>query len=274
MSKDNFTIHDTSFSYRSDNNCRYMLHRLLNLLRKEGFNIENDKNVSKIIRKDYFKGKKEDLEIKAEVHNNGFKIMFFQNVVFENPNGGEYDFDKLQKMPYLIRLQYLKYIKKITDYVKTINNATDKTPPRYKLAEDQVKSHYVDDWYHEQADMNFNLSDLDGKEQPGYNGRDRDKKILRNGDIKYFRHWNGYLYRGRIYHNINNMWWVIINKYEYHNIANFELFDLSDEDFRHRLKKENIPKGYQEKRKVISDTSTKELLNELRRRGIRVNLAK
>lgn len=119
--------------------------------------------------------------------------------------------------------------------------------------------------------MNFNLTDTDGEEQPSYNGLDRDKKVLRNGDIKYFRHWNGYLYRGRIYHNINNMWWVIVDKYTVRNIAAFDLFDLGPEDFHGRQKRPVIPKEYQERRKAIEATSTKELVNELKRRKCAAN---
>ena len=70
-----------------------------------------------------------------------------------------------------------------------------------------------------------------------YNGRDREGLTLHNGDIKYFRAWNGYLYRGRIYHNINNMWWVIVDKYTVRNVAAFNLFDLAPDDKRGRLAK-------------------------------------
>jgi hypothetical protein len=31
--------------------------------------------------------------------------------------------------------------------------------------------------------------------------------------------------KGRIYHNINNMWWVIQSKYKLNNVANFEILE-------------------------------------------------
>lgn len=159
--------------------------------------------------------------------------------------------------------------------VRIMNQLEDLAPDQSrlnpKLAEEWIKSRYVEEWHHEQKDMNFNLTDTDGEEQPSYNGLDRDKKVLRNGDIKYFRHWNGYLYRGRIYHNINNMWWVIVDKYTVTNIAAFDLFDLGLEDFRGRQKRPVIPKEYQERRKAIEATSTKELVNELKRRKCAAN---
>ena len=67
----------------------------------------------------------------------------------------------------------------------------------------------------------------EGKELPEYevseyNAKDKDGKRLRNGQIKYFRDRRGRLQRGTIYHNINNMWWVVLNKFEFTNVAAFE----------------------------------------------------
>lgn len=246
------------------------------MLRNEGFEIEKDKNVHKVIRKSHFVGRRGDLELHAERYPRGFKIEFFQNVSFENPNGGRYDFEKFQKMPYLIRLQYIKYMNKIVYIVNQLEDlAPDQSRLNPKLAEEWIKARYVEEWHHEQKDMNFNLTDTDGKEQPLYNGLDRDKKVLRNGDIKYFRHWNGYLYRGRVYHNINNMWWVIVDKYTVRNIAAFNLFDLTPEDNLHRMKDPTRSEGYKKHiahLEKLKAEKTKELVIELKRRGYAVKI--
>ena len=287
MNKDCYRIHDTRFEYTNNTERSApnwpkhkfhhygLFHRVLNMLRNEGFVIETDKKVAKIIRKSHFVGRRGDLELYAEYYPNGFRIEFFQNVNFENQNGGRYDFDKFQKMPYLIRLQYIKYMNMIVRIVNQLEDlAPDQSRLNPKLAEEWIKARYVEERRHEQTDMNFSLADLDGQEQPTYNGLDRDKKVLRNGDVKYFRHWNGYLYRGRVYHNINNMWWVIVDKYTVRNVAAFDLFDLAPEDYRGRQKKPVLPKEYQERRKAIEATSTKELVNELKRRKYAANKSK
>ena len=64
------------------------------------------------------------------------------------------------------------------------------------------------------------------------NGTDRDGNTLRNGETKYFRDWSGYLLRGKVYHNINNMWWVLLADGKVRNVACFDLFDLKETDFR------------------------------------------
>ena len=173
-------------------------------------------------------------------------------------------------MPYLIRLRFMKYRDKIIALLKSLEDLKDETKQNPRLAEEWIKARYAEEWHHEQKDTKFCLSDLDGQTQELYNSRDRDKKTLRNGDVKYFRHWNGRLYRGRIYHNINNMWWVILDRFTVRNVASFELFDLTPEDNRRRQAKPRIPKEYQEHRKAIEDAKTRELVNELRRRGVKV----
>lgn len=284
MSKNSYRIYDTTIHYRNNtvnapkglDSWRFKyphfgtLHRIFNMLRAEGFTIENDAEVAKCIRRDYYIGRRGDLELYAHRYPAGFEIMFFQNVVIENKNGGRYDFHKFQKMPYMIRLRFMKYRDKIIALLKSVEDLKDESKADPRLAEEWIKARYVEEWHHEQKDMNFLLSDLDGQTQESYNGRDRDEKTLHNGDVKYFRHWDGRLYRGRVYHNINNMWWVILDRFTVRSVASFELFDLTPEDNRRRQAKPRIPEAYQKRRQAIEDTKTRELVNELRRRGVKV----
>ena len=80
-----------------------------------------------------------------------------------------------------------------------------------KIAEEEIKKDYVDSWHHPQKDMNFNLSDLDGQTANSYSNKDRDGKLLYNGQIKSCPDYHGKIRKGKIYHNINNMWWVIVS---------------------------------------------------------------
>lgn len=243
-----YRIHDTTISFANNTerspDGAWLKHKfihygyfyqLLNMLDIEGFNVQKDPEVDKIIRNNYWIGKRGDLEFQAEKYPNGFKIQFFQNVVYENPNGGKYDFDKFQKMPHIVRLQYQKYMNRLICLLKGITDVKDETSRSPKLAEEWIKCRYVESCHHEQKDTDFDLRSLDGQTQPPYNGLDRDKKTIRNGQIKYFRGRDGYLYRGRVYHDLNNMWWVITDKYTVRKVAAFELFDLGPDDKRGRL---------------------------------------
>ena len=276
-----FNIYDTTISFwqdeenrgiRSDDYAHYELFKeTMSFLGQCNFYVGKDKEVEKhypILSKDHRQGRSGDLEFKAERYPRGFKIMFYQNVVFENPNGGEYDFDKRKRMPYLLGKQCDLVMMKLSDFLLEKGVLNDTKIPG-KTAEDFIKSNYINSFHHPQNSMDFSLLDLDGTAiEYAYNAKDREGKVLLNGDIKYFRNGcNGYLYRGKIYHNINNMWWVIVNKRDVRNIASFQLFDLSENDCLRRKAPDRTPKEYLTKRDYISKATTKELIAELRRRS-------
>jgi hypothetical protein len=223
----------------------------------------------KIISKHHWYGRKGDLEFKAERYPAGWKIEFFQNVNFKNRAGGYYDFDKYKMMPYMVKLVFRNEIRHIKGFLNGLG-CVDESNPVYKLASDRVKADYVDSWHHFQKSMDeFELRDLNGQtSEMTSNRQDRDKKTIYNGQLKYFRDWGGRLARGVVYHNINNMWWVITNKFELRNQADFDLFDPTPEDFKaRRIKKDVKPKEYLERKEKLQAASTRELINELKRRG-------
>ena len=242
-----------------------IMHRLFNLLRQNGFEITNSTEVAKIIRKYHYVGSKDDLKFKAERYPNGFKLEFYQEINVVNSHGGYYDFDKFQKMPYLIKKKFQHTVNIITEFLSQF--AENKTAPIRKTAEDKIKYSYVTSCHKPQLDMNFNLSDLNGTTcEIDYNSKDRNGNTIYNGDFKYFRNYNGYLQAGIVYHDLNNMWFVMLNDSEIAKVANFNLFDLSDDEPRCRVKRHNPPESYVTKRKVLSQCSVKELKNELKRR--------
>lgn len=252
-----------------------ILYRVLNLMKDRGFEIGRDPRIEKdykILTKDHWYGRKGNLEFKANRYPTGWEIQFFQNIVFENKAGGEYDFDKYNKMPYLIRLVFRNEIRHIQNLLIGLG-CVDESEQVYRLATDRIKYDYVKSCHYPQKSMEeFELSDLDGQTSEYSNNRqDRDKKIIHNGELKYFRDWNGRLARGIVYRNLNNMWWVITNKFELMNRADFELFDPTPEDFKvRRLKKDKKPKEYLLRKEKLSEASTCELINELKRRGSRI----
>lgn len=96
---------------------------------------------------------------------------------------------------------------------------------------------------------------IENKPQESYNCQDKDKNNLYCGQVKYFYDYNGILKRGKIWHHINNMWWVLCAKKRF-NKACFELFDYypgvplkKSRLPKNRIKKlEQILKEHEEKR--------------------------
>ena len=129
-----------------------------------------------------------------------------------------------------------------------------------------IVNDYIRSWHHPQENWFF-LKAVDGQTaEYEANGTDRDGNILRNGETKYFRDRSGYLLRGKVYHNINNMWWVLLADGKVRNVACFDLFDLKETDFRGRKKEHRPPKEYTERKRQLSLCSIKEPENELKRR--------
>lgn len=271
---DNFSICDTTINFHAENvgNIGTMktiskkyFKEAMKLLSTTGFDVDIDRSVDPILQKDRRYGRKGDLEFKVELYNIGFRITFYQNVNFENSHGGEYDSGKRNKMPYLIGKQFENTLLTLKGFFLA-KDIKDCTAPKYNSAEDKIKADYVSAWYKPQKDMDFSLSDVDGETQETYNSTDKNGVILHNGEIKYFRDYNGYLCRGKIYHNINNMWWVITDKKTVRNFASFELFDLTDDVSRKREKPGRIPQSVLNKKKTLEEIKTKELIAELKKR--------
>ncbi|WP_156290753.1 hypothetical protein [Oceanobacillus salinisoli] len=226
-----FRCWNTNLSVPFDSDISHpTMKRLLEMMQKRGWKIQTDQRILEeypILADDHFEGRKGDLKFKAEKYPAGFNFEFFQDINVENTNGGYYDFDKFEKMPYLIKLRFLlekKYMIKLLDD----EGYSDGSESTFKYAYEEVM-HRIKSCCHYK----------EGKELPDfeieeYNAKDKDGKILKNGQVKYFRDRKGRLQRGVIYHNINNMWWTILNKYEFTNIASFYFFDLDTEENRKR----------------------------------------
>lgn len=281
INKDLFSftfINDTEESHDWKNRNKWshysIMHKLLNFMKRKGFEVGRDPRIQehyKSLNKDHWYGKKGDLEFVAERYPRGFKFEFYQNLVFENSNGGRYDFDKFEKAPYLIKLQWINETKKMGQFLEGLSIANN-SDPEAKNAEDKIIQHW-NKYSFDKPPVGFKLVDMVGQDnEPEYNKTDRDKKIILNGQVKYFRYWDGRLMRGKVYHNINNMWWVILNDTEYTNKASFELFDPTEEDFKLRRKvKDRKPKEYLDKVENIKKLSNKDLLRELKKRGLKVS---
>lgn len=217
---------------------RDLLDHIFDLLKQRGFTIQTDQIILEeypILADSHWEGAKGNLLFKSRIYPAGFSIEFYQEVNTKNPNGGYYDFDKIEMMPYLIRCEFLivrKYISQIIEQEGFVNTAE----PAFKYAIDKVMHKIKSCWHYKEG------KELPEYEIPSYNSRDKNDKQLRNGEVKYFYGYKKRLMRGTIYHNINNMWWVVINKHEYRNVAAFELFDLDlEKPVVRRIKNKQMP---------------------------------
>lgn len=251
-----------------------LLNQIFEMLKQRGFVIQTDQHILRdypILADTHWEGKKGDLLFKSHIYPAGFDFEFYQEINTKNSSGGYYDFDKFERMPYLIRCQYIlerKYICEILDAAGYTNVAK----PVLKYAFDKVMYAIKDSCHYKEG------KELPEYEIESYNAKDKDGKQLRNGQVKYFRDHKGRLQRGTIYHNINNMWWVVLNKFEYTNVAAFNFFDLSPEQLpKKRVQSKVIPQRIRAKKlreKYKSLGLSYEKLNEEHIQMLRIFLTK
>lgn len=177
------------------------------------------------------------LEFVTDIYNTGLKFEFFQNVtVPENKNGGRYDFDKYSKFPYLIRLRLKIAIKTLIEEVSQHCDATITCTDAPISAEQRILKKFKEfSFSRNRINTIDEIESFMSHYDFSKNSNDRDKKKIKCGELKYFYSYDGYLHRGQVYHNINNMWWVIENDSTLRNIASHELFDRTNEPARRVL---------------------------------------
>jgi hypothetical protein len=257
MRENTYHFHDTHIQiWTSINEDRDTYHAIFELLGRNGFDIERWPGMKKrhySISKYYHHSSKEDLQARLEIHPACISIDFYQNLVFENPNGGQYDFDKLQKMPYLIRLQFLCIWKKIFKLLDERGFQCTTEPP----IADQFE--YAQSRHHKGYPMGME--------------KDRDGVILENGMIRWARYYDGRLFRGVIYWDGGNMWNVVANSKLRFRCASFELFSYDPAIHPRKLHYRSIDRLYSELKKAVEaeDFERAIKLRDARKRLEKVN---
>lgn len=263
-------FYDTTFTVvpGETEDSRKIFNQLMKYLGSIGFYVGKDKEICKkfpSIAESCREGGFGDLRFKAKCHIKSCKIEFYQDVVYKNPHGGYYDFNKYEKMPYLIKKRFDWTKGKLLKYFEGLGYELKYNQNPYK-GEAYIIEDYIRRWHHPQEAW-FDLHEVDGAILENGNGVNRDGEQIANGEVLYFRDYNGYLNRGRAYHNINNMWWVLLQDGTVRNIASFNLFHLDVNEKRGRQQVDRTPKEYLERKKQLRLCTTKELENELKRRS-------
>lgn len=204
MSTPRFTEHDTTMSLwlkdPENPEIKDTRDKLIAHLRGRGFSIENDLEVDECIREGYHCGSKGALEVRVEARGRCLQVEFFQNVVYENRNGGRYDFDRRKKMPFLIGKQYELERTKIAALVARLG---------FPLLA-PAKLHGMAEITHRRSQLSQSHSGIYDRSPEAYNQATAAGDLVADGDTVHFRHWDQRWHTGTAYRNINNMWWVLL----------------------------------------------------------------
>lgn len=175
-------------------------------------------------------------ELKADLEISGRCIKFdmFQavNCPTRPDHEGRYESNKEACMPYLLRLEMERTRRRIRDYLCNVftgytfedKRRTIYYRPLERTAMEQVLEHYAESWHFKGDLTKYKISDSNRNSAEG--------GLLEHGQRVYFFDRQGRLCTGTALYNINNMWWVVTGKYDYTNVASFELYTRCPENPR------------------------------------------
>lgn len=209
-------------------------------LRSRGFNVGLDKKTAKSIRRNYHKGKKGDLKLELSLSGRHLELTFYQDINIENRAGGQYDFNKKDKMPYLILKQYEMERNKLAELMENI------------CCPLELEFNYKGmDYINKAREKHCNFHGKDSYEKNSYenNCKSCGGDLLEDGDTVYFSDYStSYRFvRGIAYRNINNMWWVLLPCATVRNIVCWNLYFKKDLPFL----KGRFLESYKIKRKLV-----------------------
>lgn len=198
--------------------------KLVAHMRKRGWTVSPDPTVLrryKSISRNCKVARKGHLKAHVEICGRSCEVTFWSDAARrDNPHGQRYDFDKFDRMPYLDQKRFLLERQKILDWLTAQCRATITRPVSrrsHKTALDYIAAQYAESWHSDKA-LGRPVCKYD------YNARAADGGAVTHGCTVWFRGQDGRWRRGQAFYNINNMWWVVENRFRWTNLACFELY--------------------------------------------------
>lgn len=236
---------------------------IIRFLKKRGFDVKENKAYKEhydVLSKYHKIGLKKDVAVLMEISADSIYIEFgnIQNLWKEMAQSFWSDpkDDRFTKLSYLESVAVNLEIKKLLQYCERYNltkkiEDDNLSPEEYIIKKLKINKHI-------HGEVNC-LNDIKNSiTQDSYNWEhnsdDRDNKKIVCGETKYFYdYYNKRLACGIVWHNINNMWWVICGN-KLRNIASYNLFDYEkslprrtpadDSDIDRLLRKYESKKDY------------------------------
>ena len=182
---------------------------------------------------------KGELEVSGRCIN--FKMWQGVNTPTRPDHGGRYESNLEACMPYVLRLEMERTRRRIRDYLCNVfsgytfdsKHRSIYRKPLQHTAMEIIQQHYSESWHYKGTDFEEYKAKKYGL--PG-NLRSADGVDLTHGQRVWTTDWHGRWVEGTALYNINNMWWVVLGRYDYTNKACFDLHTVPPPDVR---KKQN-----------------------------------
>lgn len=236
-------LHDTSIGIWQDNPDDPSFHTEIYLglqrhLRRRGWMLRADPRILKnypTLSKSHRIASRGDL--RAEVRLSGRVVeinVWAETWPIDNPNGRRHDFHKRNRMRFLDQVRFDLETRKVLDWLRdradvtvTHRDHTVQIRPGALDAMAAIQRDYASSCHSDKVLGRPICS------QP-YNSRSADGGTVEHGATVWFADGKGRLCRGVAYYNINNMWWVVTDRYGRHNRASAELYIRTPDDLRRK----------------------------------------
>lgn len=196
---------------------------VVRFLRSQGFKVVKDSSVGSSIRDRYRIASKGDLWLYIGQCGRCLEIEGYVEYNSDNRHGGRYCFNKRQRMTYLDGKRFDLIASKLS---ALFPEATQRPKISHlkgldwiladRRAEPGASRFYDPKWTFVPGEAPKNAL--------GWNGKAADGSQLVDQQPVYFFGYDGRLQKGLAYHNINNMWWVLLPCGTVRNTACFEIY--------------------------------------------------
>lgn len=235
------SIHDSQISVYEEvvdeeNLKKSVMDPLIVFLRTKGWKVGRDKDVYKNFRclnKGHRYCRKGGLEATLQLSGRSLSFEIYQNVVnVENRNGGKYDFNKMDRMPYLLRRHAEVAHKQIINFLLSQFGYELKTGKGIKgpgaLTALEWVQHETKDCWHYKEELGRRSWSSDRNRTSG------DNQLIDHLQPVFFEDYEGRIRTGTAFYNINNMWWVISGKYDLYNVSSRSIYVESPGDLKRK----------------------------------------
>lgn len=145
------------------------------------------------------------LKARMQLSGRHIEVMFYQDEVIVNRNGGEYDFDRIQKMPYPVRLRWLWTRARLAALLADIGFCQRPGLPANAGPLEVFNNGWGENRFRRDESGWPNAAELDC-----WPRQDLDGVWINNGDTKYCQIRGRWL-RCQVYGGINGMWVIWSN---------------------------------------------------------------
>ena len=181
---------------------------------------------------------KGDLKGDLEISGRHIEFKMFQsiNCPTRPDHEGRYESDKEGVMPYVLRLEMERTRRRISNYLCGVMEGytfNDRRGGRHWKQKGRTAMEAIAAIYEESRHFKGDWAGyLAGNNGMQYNRKSADGVMLDHGQRVWFFDRQGRICTGTAMYNINNMWWVVTGKYDYTNVACFDLYASLPENFR------------------------------------------